>query len=142
MSNQPTQETVAYLLVQIAKAHRNALSVRLAEVGLYAGQELLLMQLWQQNGMSQSDLGERLQIEPPTLTKMLQRLEGCGLVERRRDAEDARICRAYLTEAGYALQAPVHRCWNAIERQILANFTLEEQVLLRRLLLQVRHNLS
>lgn len=134
-------DTIGYLMIKIAKAHRNAIGVLLAKVGLYPGQEILLMQLWEQDGLSSSDLVDRLQIEPPTITKMLQRLERSGFVERRRDVEDARICRAFLTEAGRSLQGPVARCWQHLEQGILNNMTIEERLLLRRLLLQVYHNL-
>jgi MarR family transcriptional regulator, organic hydroperoxide resistance regulator len=136
------QETVSYLLVRLAKAHRSNAAALLADLCLYVGQELLLMHLWQEDGLAQSDLAERLQIEPPTLTKMLQRLEGCGLVARRRDPEDTRICRAYLTDSGRSLQKPVEQRWHKLEAKALANLTLEERLLLRRLLLQVIHNLS
>lgn len=136
------QETVSYLLVRLAKAHRSNAAVLLHDLCLYVGQELLLMHLWQEDGLAQSVLAERLQIEPPTLTKMLQRLEGCGLVERRRDLEDTRICRAYLTDSGRSLQTPIEQRWHQLEAKTLANLTLEERVLLRRLLLQVIHNLS
>jgi MarR family transcriptional regulator, organic hydroperoxide resistance regulator len=135
-------ETVSYLLVKLAKVHRNYASTLLANFGLYVGQELLLMHLWQSDGLSQSELVERLQVEPPTLSKMLQRLEGCGLVERRRDPEDTRICRAYLTDSGRSLQRPVEHCWRQLEAKTLANLTLEERVLLRRLLMQVIRNLN
>lgn len=140
--NQPTQETLSYLLIQVAKAHRNFATALFADLGLYPGQELLLMQLWQENGLAQSELCDRLKVEPPTLTKMLQRLAGSGIVERRKDSEDARVCRVYLSQAGYALQAPVQESWKHLEARTLANLTLEEQVLLRRLLRQIVSNLT
>ncbi|MEL6384374.1 MAG: MarR family transcriptional regulator [Cyanobacteria bacterium J06626_18] len=112
----------------------------LADHGLYIGQEILLMHLWEQDGRSQSELADLMEVEPPTLTKMLNRLERSGLLERQRDALDARVYRVYLTEAGRALEEPIRRLWQELEVRITAHFTLEEQIILRRLLMQIRHN--
>jgi len=65
-----------------------------------------------------------------------------GLVERRTDSEDQRVSRVYLTNEGHSLQEPVEGVWHELEAQCLANLTLEEQILLRRLLLQVYENLT
>ena len=142
MSDQPIQETISYLMVQVSRTHRNLASVALAHFELYPGQEMLLRQLWQQDGLSQSELVAGLKVEPPTLTKMLHRLEKAELVERRRDEVDARICRVYLTDSGRALEEPVTRSWNQLEARILTDLTLEEQILFRRLLLQIYRNLT
>lgn len=136
------QETLGYLLVQVAKAHRNVAGMALADFGLYIGQEILLMYLWETEGLTPSELAELVVVEPPTLTKMLQRLEKAGILERRPDENDARSYKVYLTEAGRTLQEPVTHIWNVLEKRILTDMTLEEQLLLRRLLLQVRRNLT
>lgn len=142
MSEQPIQETISYLMVQVSRAHRSLAGAALAELGLYPGQEMLLMHLWEQDGLAQSELAQKLKVEPPTLTKMIHRLEKVGFLERRRDTEDARICRIYLTESGRSLQIPVNRCWQDLEAKVFAHLTPEEKILFRRLLLQVYDNLS
>lgn len=142
MTDKPIQETIGYLMVRVSRSHRALVSSALADLGLYLGQEMLLKELWEQDGRSQTELLAELRVEPPTLTKMLRRLETAGLVERQRDSEDARVCRVYLTASGRSLCEPVTRCWNQVEQKILANLTLEEQLLFRRLLLQVYSNLT
>lgn len=142
MSEKPMQETLGYLLVQVAKAHRNVAGMALADFGLYIGQEILLMYLWETEGLTPSELAELVVVEPPTLTKMLQRLEKAGILERRPDENDARSYKVYLTEAGRTLQEPITDIWNVLEKRILTDMTLEEQLLLRRLLLQVHRNLT
>jgi len=72
----------------------------LRELGLAPGQELLLMQLWDRDGCSQSDLVDRLGLDPSTVTKMLQRLERDGRVCRSRSGDDGRVTIVSLTEAG------------------------------------------
>jgi MarR family transcriptional regulator, organic hydroperoxide resistance regulator len=142
MDEKPMQDTVGYLMVQVFKAHRNEACKVLGDMGLYVGQEILLMYLWEQDGLIQSDLACKMQVEAPTLTKMLNRMEKAGLLQRRKDEEDARICRIYLTDAGRSLQQPITHAWSLLEKRILASLTLEEQLLLRRLLLQVHNNLT
>jgi MarR family transcriptional regulator, organic hydroperoxide resistance regulator len=135
-------ETLSYLLVQIAKAHRNRAQALLADIGLHVGQELLLLHLSLGDGMTQSELAEEICVQPATLTRSLDRLTRAGLVERRVDAEDQRVSRVYLTEEGRALRAPIERIWRELEAWSFANFTVEERLLLRRLLLQVSTNVQ
>ena len=114
----------------------------LADHELHVGQEILLMHLWEQDGRSQSELADLMEVEPPTLTKMLNRLEKSGLLERQRDQTDARIFRVYLTEAGWALQEPIQHMWRELEARTMAHLTLEERIVLRRLLMQIRRNMT
>jgi MarR family transcriptional regulator, organic hydroperoxide resistance regulator len=138
----PIQETLGFLLAQVCRSHRNRVDVALNEIGLHVGQEMMLLHLWADEGITQSQLAERLMVEPPTVTKALHRLERAGIIERRQDAEDARVSRVYLTEHGRSLQPPVLDSWHSVEERTLQSLTLEEQIVLRRLLLQVRNNLA
>lgn len=138
----PITETLGYLLVQICKAHRAKAQELLSQVGLHTGQEMLLLQLWHEDGCTHSELAEELCNQPATVTRMVDRLASAGLVQRQDDTEDRRISRVYLTEAGQALQQPVEGVWQQLEDMSFANLTLEEQVLLRRLLLQVFENIG
>lgn len=142
MSNENPLDTTTYLMVRIAKAQRGLVSSALAKMNLHIGQERLLMELWQQDGLTQTELCERLCIEPPTLTKMLSRLEKTELLEKRKDTEDARISRIFLTQKGYSLQEPITQLWLDLETTILAELSLEERLLFRRLLMQIYRNLK
>ncbi|SDJ95697.1 MarR family winged helix-turn-helix transcriptional regulator [Nonomuraea jiangxiensis] len=113
-------DTLLYQLVRWAKAHRTKIADELAGLGLYIGQEQLLAQLWSKDGLSQSELVDRLCVEPPTVTKMLQRMERAGLVRRAADPANARISRVYLSDRGRELQAPVERLWADSERRLSA----------------------
>ncbi|MDP9455199.1 MAG: MarR family transcriptional regulator [Actinomycetota bacterium] len=112
------------------------------EVGLRVGQDMLLSRLWREDGLTQSELVERLGVEPATVSKVLSRMEGAGLVARRRDPRDARSSRVYLTERGRSLREPTSQAWEEAEERMLEGFAPEERVLLGRLLARVRENLS
>jgi DNA-binding MarR family transcriptional regulator len=134
--------STGYLLAQVCKSHRNKAGELLAEVDLYVGQEMFLAELWQEDGLSQSEIVDNLLVKPATVTRMLDRMEKSGLVERRKDLDDQRVSRVFLTEKGHSLHNEVEVVWQRLEDISLANFSLEERVLFRRLLLQLVENLS
>src|SRR6266568_6916384 len=136
------QDYIGFQLLQVHKAHRSRADAALNKLGLHTGQEMLLLQLWIEEGIPQSQLAACMEVEPPTATKMLQRMERAGLIERRPDPEDARVSLVYLTERGRALEQPVLEVWKQLEAQTVAGLSATEQALLRRLLMQVAANLS
>src|SRR4051812_3388149 len=77
----------------------------LAELGLTYPQYLVMMALWEDDGLMVSQLGERLSLDSGTLTPLLKRLETAGLVSRIRDVEDERRVHISLTAAGRKLKA-------------------------------------
>ena len=136
------RDYLGFQLLQVHKAHRARAEAALNQLGLHTGQEMLLLRLWLEEGIAQSQLAASMGVEPPTATKMLQRMEHTGLIERRPDPEDARISRVYLTERGRVLEQPVLEVWKQLEAQTVAALSATEQALLRRLLMQVAANLS
>ena len=138
----PIKESTSFVLAKVCKAHRAYVGALLAEHGLHVGQEMVLLELWQDDGLRGGELAARLGIEPPTVTKMLRRLEGCGLVERHQNPADARSFRVYLTEKGSAFEEPVVRCWAQAEATALAGLSAEERRAFRKLLMRVRSNLD
>ncbi len=134
------RDKIGFLLVQICRAHRQQAEQRLNELGLHTGQEMLLLRLAEEDGLTQTRLAELMRLEPPTVTKMLTRMG--RLIERRQDAEDARISRIYLTPQGCALQQGIVETWEHLDELTLKGLTETEQLLLRRLLMQVYQNLS
>lgn len=138
----PIRDKIGYTLAKVCRAHRGNVGELLADVGLHVGQEMVLIELWEQDGLRGGELAVRLGVEPPTVTKMLRRLENCGLVERRRAPNDARSFQVFLTAEGRALEEPVTRCWEKVEAKTLAGLSAEERRAFHRLLAKVRSNLD
>ncbi len=134
--------TTGYMLAQACKLHRQRAEALLNEIELHVGQEMLLSGLWEKDGLTQTELADYVMIQPATVTNMLQRLERAGIVERRPDAEDQRISRVYATKKGRGLEEAVEEQWGKLEQESFAEFSVEERVLLRRLLLQVYRSLA
>src|SRR5919199_6974929 len=101
------QAPAVYRLIRVAKQLGVFIGDRLAPLGLHTGQERLLAVLWEEDGLSQSELVERLAVRPPTVTTALQRLEREGFVRREPDASNRRVSRVFLTDKGRRCEAPV-----------------------------------
>ena len=77
----------------------------LDELGLTYPQYLVMLVLWEGDGLMVSELGQRLYLDSGTLTPLLKRLETAGLVSRLRAVEDERRVHVHLTAAGRRLKA-------------------------------------
>src|SRR3989440_13075797 len=142
MGDSQIDHTYGLLIARLAHIHRIRLEEYLSKQHLHVGQEMLLKYLWNQDGLSQKEIGELMEIQSATVTRMVIRMERSGFVERRTDLDDQRVSRVYLTDSGRSLQHVVEQGWMALEQQILADFSLEERLLLRRYLEQIYLNLS
>lgn len=129
-------------LVLSARASRTALSVRLAAMDLYPGQDAVLMALGHEDGLTLRDLALRLTVRPPTITKTVARLATQDLVEKRPSPTDARQSHAYLTPKGRALVEEVRAAQKAVERSALATLSERERKSLRKLLQRIERNLG
>ncbi len=76
----------------------------LEPLGLTYPQYLVMLVLWQEDGVTVSEIGSRLGLDSGTLTPLLKRLETAGLISRLRDAADERQVRITLTAPGRALK--------------------------------------
>ena len=81
----------------------------LDELGLTYPQYLVMLALWECDGVTVSELGERLSLDSGTLTPLLKRIEAAGLVARLRSLEDERRVHVTLTAAGRRLKSRAAR---------------------------------
>lgn len=76
----------------------------LQRIGLTYPQYLAMLVLWERDGLTVGELSRRLLTDPGSVTPLLKRLEGEGLLERRRSSSDERVVELHLTPAGRALR--------------------------------------
>jgi DNA-binding MarR family transcriptional regulator len=129
------------VLGEICHLHHTQIDTAFEEMGLYRGQPQVLMYLLQNDGCTQTELGTMRNVKPATISKVLQRMDHAGFVERRADLEDQRVSRVYLTPAGHAICEDVQKTLDALDEETFGDFSLEERVLLRRFFAQIRENL-
>ncbi|MGW7052939.1 MarR family winged helix-turn-helix transcriptional regulator [Streptomyces sp. NPDC054887] len=129
-------------IFRTARLHRIAAGALLRATGLYPGQEVLMMQLWEHGEQRQSDLIKVLGLDSSTVTKMLQRMEQAGFVTRRRAEMDRRVVLVSATRAGQALRAQVEAAWRELEALTVADMTPEEQATAMKVLNRFAQNLA
>jgi MarR family transcriptional regulator, organic hydroperoxide resistance regulator len=134
--------TISLRISAVSRVHRQHAGALLHGLGLSAGQELLLMLLWEKEPRSQAELTRELAIEPPTTSKMLSRLAKAGVIVRKRSELDRRTVLVTLTEAGRALEGPVNAAWRTLEEDTVETLTAEEQDQLLVLLGRVLESLT
>ncbi len=98
---------VGFLLSRATWAMNNSVNRMLRENGMgeiSAAYFAVLQALWEKDGMSITDLGEKAQLEKSTMTSLLDRMEGAGLVKREDHPTDRRAYRICLTSRGRELE--------------------------------------
>ena len=95
---------VCFALYSASLAMTKLYKPLLEAIGLTYPQYLVMLVLWEQDGITVSELGERLYLDSGTLTPLLKRLESGGQIQRLRDAADERRVRIRLTSQGRALR--------------------------------------
>src|SRR5215213_2415646 len=122
------------LLAQFAQAYRTLSDTLMDQITLHRAQATVLCKLFIQDGMTQSEIAQQLAVQGATVTDMLQRMEENKLVTRRRDAEDNRLVRVYLTDEGREKERAITEQFLKLESQIFEAFEENERAQLRRLL--------
>jgi DNA-binding MarR family transcriptional regulator len=111
-------------------------------LGLYRGQPRLLHVLWEREGITHSELARELHIQPATVTKMLQRMERAGFLERKHDEEDERVSRVFLTPRGRDIKERVVKTMEVLAETVERGFDKSELSAFRDYLVRVRDNLT
>lgn len=98
------ENQVCFALYSLAREVTKLYHPILKEFGLTYTQYITMLALWEKDGVSVKELGERLHLDSGTLTPLLKRLEAMDLVARIRDKRDERSVRVTLTTAGLRLR--------------------------------------
>lgn len=114
---------LSYAIFQLARAHRARAGVLLRRMNLHPGQELLLMQLLDRDGQSQSELLEAVGLDHSSVSKSVTRMQAAGLVTRAPAPEDRRVMVVHLTDKGRALRGPLSELWKSLEELTTADLT-------------------
>ena len=106
-------------LVESSRLLRNYIDHRAKDRGSTRAQWIVLFRLRQQEGLSQVDLADVLELQPISLVRLLDRLVEHGLLERRHDPRDRRTNRLFLTASGRQLVDDLDSLRNAIATDVL-----------------------
>ena len=133
-SPRETGEDVGPLLAPLGLAFWRMKGAFEREIGVSAGTWFSLALLSKKDGISQRELSQTFEVDPSRVTRLAKRLEREGLILRKRDSEDHRIVRMYLSDEGRGLIEDLSEHRARFDRQIAAMLNPDELKELRRML--------
>lgn len=134
--------SIGFLMNDTARLFRKALDARATQTGVTGLQWRLLAWVSRNPGASQGFLADRLEVEPITVSRMVDRLVEAGHIERQADPADRRAWKIYLTDGATPIVSDLRAMADALVEQALAGLSPTERADLERLVLHVRENLS
>ena len=137
-----TRESVGFVVREVWRLFARRLQPRIAREGVTIGMWFALRMLWDEDGMTQRELGERVGINGPTMVMALNSMERAGLVKRVQNRTDRRKINVFLTERGRKLK---NKLWPMAAEVLalgLSGLTRKQVQSLSKMLTQIRVNLE
>ncbi len=137
-----TRESVGFVVREVYRSFARCLQARVAREGVSIGMWFALRMLWDEDGMTQRELGERVGINGPTMVMALNSMERAGLVKRVQNQADRRKINVFLTERGRKLK---NKLWPMAAEVLalgLSGLTRKQVQSLSKMLRQIRVNLE
>ena len=132
------EDCIIFLLAKAYQKAHGHFKKRLHDQGLTPVQHLVLEALWEEEGLSAGDIGKKLMLDSATLSGILERMAEKGWIVKATDDTDKRFIRICLADKAKDMKTLlVHEREQANER-ILGALSVEEKVLLKRLLRDLR----
>ncbi|MEQ8784755.1 MAG: MarR family transcriptional regulator [Pirellulaceae bacterium] len=135
-------QSVGYWLMTTWQLYQKAFNEELAPQGITFRQCQVLGYLALDGTLSQCQLAERMKIEPPTLVRILDRMERDGWIERVACCEDRRRKQIRPTEAAEPVWSKIVACGRRVRARATQGLSPRQQQTLHKLLLRVQKNLS
>jgi DNA-binding MarR family transcriptional regulator len=136
------EDHIGAMLADVSRLIRRSFDERARGIGVTRPQWLVLTRLHRHEGCHQGRLAELLDVEPITLSRMVDRMQESGLVERRPDPDDRRAWRLFLTGRAQALMNELRPLGREVMDIALEGVSETRQRALRSTLEQIRQNLS
>lgn len=125
--NKTTKEPIGKYISQIYRKGRAFMSKSLTEYDMGFGQMMFLLQLYKQDGISQEELSEVLNIDKGTTARAVKKLEEEGFLTREKDEFDKRAYKIYLTDKSKEKEDDVCNVLQEWENILTENITEEEK---------------
>jgi MarR family transcriptional regulator for hemolysin len=142
MLREDLSRNFGFLLNDVARLMRTVYDRRVKSLGLTRSQWWVLNHLFRGDGVTQTELAETLEVEKPTLGRLLDRLEAKGWVRREDDATDRRAWRVYLTDEVGPAMRELRAVAAELRRDALAGLSAAERERFVDTLLAIKTNLA
>lgn len=120
------ERSAGYLSNHLARLFAQRLTEAVRPLGLAPAQFMTLLELWEEDGLTQAELVARLDVEQATMAGTLGRMERDGLVERRPHPKDRRAQTVHLSERAKALKIPATTAAMAVNTRALDGLSPEK----------------
>ncbi len=127
MLREDLSRNFGFLINDVARLLRTTFDRRVKSLGLTRSQWWVLTHLFRNDGVTQSELADTLEIEKPTLGRLLDRLEAKGWVRGGDHAKDRRAKRAYLTDEVEPVMKTMRAAAAEVRRDALAGLSASQQ---------------
>jgi DNA-binding MarR family transcriptional regulator len=142
MLREDLSRNFGFLLNDVARLMRTTYDRRVKSLGLTRSQWWVLNHLYRGDGVTQTELADTLEIEKPTLGRLLDRLEAKGWVRREADARDRRAWRVFLTDEVDPAMRTLRAVAAELRRDALAGLSAAERERFVDTLLAIKSNLA
>ncbi len=126
-----------FLLSKAYQKGHHLVQKRLKPYGITNVQYVILEMLWDQEGLTAVELGTQLMIDKATMSGILDRMTDAELLIKKQDNEDRRMIHIFPSKKANRMKKQLTEKRKSANEELLAGFTIEERVLLRRLLLEM-----
>lgn len=127
---------------EMARFRSIIFDAKLKPYDMTMSQGWVLVHLWREDGLNQSELAERMDVATVTTSKLIDRLEARGFVERRADPDDRRSNKIYGTEQGVALVKVLTQIVYEVDEIANANISEKELATTLKTLMKMRESLK
>lgn len=135
-------KSLTYIVNHVSRQLTAALNDELKSHGVAPGQFPVLMCLWEQDGLTQRELYERVKIEQATMSNTLKRMERDCLIYREPDPADRRSTRVHLTGMAKKLEGALTKGAKAVNKTAFGDLKKKERKALMDLLVYMAENLD
>ena len=135
------KEQLGKRLFHIARLHATRADQYMDKIGLYRGQGMLLKYISRHDGLTHSEIAEKLAISPAAVTKVIKRLEEQNYLQRRPDPTDERVSRVFILQDGLQVAEEIDRIFMELDKNTFHGFTGEELQQLQDFFIRMHNNL-
>ena len=133
---------IAFVIGDVARLYRRRFDERTRSFGITGPQMRAVIAIMRFPGINQGALADRLDVEPITTCRMVDRLEQAGLVERRRDPQDRRAWQLFLTDAAEPIAHKLQAIGQTVLNESLDAVPADDQKSIMTILGAIRDNLT
>ncbi len=136
------RESIGFVVRQVYRGFARSLETRIAREGVSIGMWFVLRMLWEEDGLTQRQISERVGINAPTVVMAINSMERAGLVKRSPNREDRRKTNVFLTRRGHQLKNKLWPMAKDVYAVAFKNIERKDIAAMGRFLTQVWANLE